>query len=148
MKISGLLLFLIPILVLATGEPCCADAISSRCKSSTYKDNNFTQMVNNFAIYEKVYLYVYCEVLPKGSYAINTQWMDRNGMLQSERAQEFRVEFPRGHSAAFKFKQMPKGTLRQMMSGDDFDDFQYGRWSVLVFINNEKIDRNYFTITK
>ncbi len=48
MKISGLLLFLIPILVLATGEPCCAEAISSRCKSSTYKDNNFTQMVNTW----------------------------------------------------------------------------------------------------
>lgn len=148
MKISCLLSFLPFLLGLADSMPCCAEALSSSCKASLYSDNNFTQQSSKLSVYESVYLHVICGVLPKGSYTINTQWMDENGMLQSERAQNFQVRFPRGHSATFKFKQMPKGTWNRMFSSDDFDKNQYGRWSVLVFINDEKIDRNYFTITE
>ena len=147
MKISGLLSFLPILFILTDSAPCCADSPSSSCKASIYANNTLTQQADKFSVYETLYLKVTCGVLPKGSYIVNTQWIDENGTLQSERAQNFQVGFPRGHSAAFKFKQMPKGTLKRMLSSDDFDEFQYGRWSVLVFINNEKISRNYFTIT-
>ena len=123
-----------------------AQEVAPYCTSTIYSDNSFTQITDNFSIYDEVYLRVYCKALPKGTYKISTQWMDENGRLQSERGQTFEIGFPRGHSASFKFKQMPQGSINRMTSGDDFEDHQYGRWSVLTFINNEEIGRNHFTI--
>ena len=87
-------------------------------------------------------------MLTADSYVINTQWMDEKGKLQAEREHKALVGFPRPYAAVFKFKQMPVGSLKKMSSGDDFEVYQYGTWSVLTFINGEEIDRNYFTITE
>lgn len=91
---------------------------------------------------------VHCEVLLQGEYYINTQWMDEKGMLRAEKEHKFKLGFPRSYSTVFKFKQMQIGSLNRLASGKDFDEYQYGRWSVLIFLNEEEIDRKYFTINE
>ena len=146
MESYRLILILLFINCLTNYSVCLAQEVASYCKSTVYSDNSFTQIADSFSIYDEVYLRVRCEVLPKGTHIISTQWIDEHGRLQSERGQTFEIGFPRGHSASFKFKQMPQGSIKRMTSGDDFEDHQYGRWSVLTFINNEEIGRNHFTI--
>ena len=141
-----LILLLLSIACLTYNSFCLAQEIAPYCNSTVYSDTYFTQIADSFSIYDEVYLRVRCKALPKGTHKISTQWIDENGRLQSERGQTFEIAFPRGHSATFKFKQMPQGSIRRMTSGDDFEDHQYGRWSVLTFINNEEIGRNHFTI--
>ena len=125
----------------------CAELLSSRCTIAMYTNTLFQEPVNSFSIYQKAYLRVFCNVLPVGSYNITTQWIDGEGGLQAEHAQEFEINFPRYHASTFKFKQMPKGMVNRLFSGKDFEEHQFGRWSVLTFINNEQIGRKYFTIT-
>ena len=127
---------------------CSSKDLASLCTASIYSDNTLTQRAERFSIYDEVYLRVYCKALPKGTYKISTQWMDERGRLQSERVHTAGIGFPRGHSASFKFKQMPQGSVQRMTSGKDFEEYQFGRWSVLTYINNEEIGRNYFTITE
>ena len=121
--------------------------IAAQCKAETFADDTFKDQTDQISIYERVYLMIHCRDLAEGSYTINTQWMDEEGTLHTERASKFEVTSQQDYSAAFKFKQMPKGTFKRMSSGQDFEDHQYGRWSVLTYINGEKINRNYFTIT-
>ena len=128
-------------------SPCSAESLASSCNSTIYSDSKLSQKTDTVSIYETVFLHIVCGVLPIGSYTISTQWMDEEGTLQSERTHNFQVEFPRSHSVGFKFKQLPKGSLKRMLASDDFEDFQYGRWSVLAFLNNEEIGQSYFTIT-
>lgn len=125
-----------------------AVTLSDRCQSALFSDESLTEETEQLSIYSRLFLKVHCGLLPKGSYVITTQWLDEIGRLQAERAHKFKIGFPRYHTAKFKFKQMPKGTIRRMMSGNDFEKHQYGKWSVLTFINNEEIDRKYFTITE
>lgn len=141
--ICTLLLFLI---CLTYSSVCQARSLASHCKSAIYSDTSFSQPADQFNIYDEVYLRINCEALPKGTHKISTQWMDEQGRLQSERVHTVKIGFPRGHSATFKFKQLPQGSIKRMTSGDDFEDHQYGRWSVLIFINNEEIGRTFFTI--
>ncbi|MDB4516353.1 hypothetical protein N9089_01995, partial [Crocinitomicaceae bacterium] len=105
------------------------------------------EQTEQISIYERVYLLVHCESLPEGSYTISTQWMDEEGKLHTERPHSFQVASQQDHSAAFKFKQMPMGMMKTMSSGKDFEEHQYGKWSVLTFINSDEINRDYFTIT-
>lgn len=146
MHVYRLLGFWVFALCLANHSVCCAQEVAPYCKSTIYSDNSFTDVADSFSIYDEVYLRVHCDALPKGTHKITTQWMDASGRLQSERGHTFEIVFPRGHSASFKFKQMPQGSIKRMTSGDDFEDHQYGLWSVLTFINNEEIGRNHFTI--
>ena len=140
----GLALFAIHI---ASCGVCGAQEVAPYCTSTIYSDTSFSQPADRFNIHDEVYLRVYCEALPKGTHKISTQWMDERGSLQSERVHTFKIGFPRGHSASFRFKQLPQGSIKRMTSGADFEDHQYGRWSVLTFINNEEIGRNYFSIS-
>ena len=120
--------------------------LSELCETNLFSDQDLTTRVEQLSIFEKAFLEVSCEVLVQGEYVITTQWMDATGKLQAERQHEVLLGFPRPYSAVFKFKQMPKGSLKRMSSGDDFEPYQYGEWSVLSFINGEEIDRSYFTI--
>ena len=118
------------------------------CRTDLFADRELSTRIDQFSVYDTVFLEVHCEVLIRDTYVISTQWMDETGNLQAERNHKFMLGFPRPYSAIFKFRQMPKGTLKAMSSGDDFDEHQYGKWSVLSFINGEEIDRTYFTITQ
>ena len=121
--------------------------IGSQCKTETFKDDAFSFQSDQFSIYEKVYLLIQCKGLPEGAYSVYTQWMDEEGRPQTKRVHKFNVASQRDYSVAFKFKQIPKGTLRKLSSGQDFEDYQYGKWSVLTFINDDQVERKYFTIT-
>ena len=123
-------------------------SLSDFCIASIYSDKALSQLADQFSVYDDVFLRVSCEALPRGSFQISTQWIDEQGRLQAERAHTVEIEFPRGHSVSFKFKQMPQGSIKRVISGQDFEDYQYGRWSVLTFINTDKIGRNFFTITE
>lgn len=147
MKWTVLLLVLPTLVIVSNHYSCRADSLISACNAAIYSDHKLSQKSDKFSIHETVYLHIVCGVLPEGSYTINTQWMDESGALQSERAHNFQIDFPRSHSIAFKFKQLPKGSLKRLLASDDFEDFQYGRWSVLAFINNSEIGQSYFTIT-
>ena len=129
-----------------------ADAFSVEmnelCDTALYADQSLNNRIDQFSVYDTVFLEVHCQVLTRDSYTISTQWMDETGNLQAERTHDFLLGFPRPYSAVFKFKQMPKGSLRRMSTGDDFEEHQYGKWSVLSFINGEEIDRSFFTITQ
>ena len=122
-------------------------SIGNKCQTGMFTDEAFDKQIDRISIYERVYLLVHCESLPKGSYTINTQWMDEDGKLQNERPHSFQVVSEQNYSAAFKFKQMPMSMMNTMASGKDFEEHQYGKWSVLTFINSDEINRNYFTIT-
>ena len=132
--------------LLAGSASVSAVAFNNLCQSTLFSDKSLTRETEQLNIYERLFLKIDCELLAGGEYIINTQWMDEQGELRSERAHQFQLGFPRSYSAVFKFKQMPTGSLNRLASGNDFDGFQYGRWSVLVFINGEEIDRKYFTI--
>ena len=147
MKISTMLIGVLFALCLANNKIVYARSLAPSCKSAIYSDTSFSQPADQFNIHDEIYLRVYCEVLPKGTHKISTQWIDERGRLQSERVHTVEIGFPRGHSVSFKFKQLPQGSIKRMTSGDDFEDHQYGRWSVLTFINNEEIGRKFFTIT-
>lgn len=134
------------IVLCLTVNNCYSRALASNCSANTYSDNSFTQAADKFSIYDEVFLRVQCEALPIGEHIISTQWMDEKGRLQSERIHTVEIGFPRGHSASFRFKQMPQGSIKRMASGEDFENFQYGQWSVLTFVNNEEISRIFFTI--
>lgn len=146
MKISNVLAVLVHILSLTTYSLCCAKSLASACNSSIYADSKLSLVSEVFSIHEKVYLRINCSQLPMGAYRINTQWIDQNGMLQSERYTNLNVGFLKDYSVVFEFKQLPKGTLKRLLTNHDFDDFQYGQWSVLVFINTERIGRYSFNI--
>lgn len=140
---SLLLLFL-----LVGNTPVGAVTLSRYCASDLFSDESLRQKTEQLSINERLFLKVHCEALIQGEYIINTQWMDERGMLRSEREHTFKLGLPRSYSAIFKFKQMPMGSLNRLASGKDFDEYQYGRWSVLIFINGEEIDRKYFTIAE
>lgn len=122
--------------------------LGDSCQSTFFSDETLQQETEELSIYARLYLKVQCELLLQGEYIINTQWMDEQGMLRTEREHKFKLGFPRPYSATFKFKQMPIGSLKSLSSGKDFDDYQYGRWSVLIFLNGEEIERKYFTINE
>lgn len=140
----SLLLFFL----LVGNAPIGAVTLSRHCQSTLFSDEFLTQETAQLSIYARVFLKVYCEALLQGEYTINTQWMDEQGMLRTVREHSFKLGFPRSYSAVFKFKQTPLGSLSRLSSGKDFDEYQYGRWSVLIFINGEEIDRKFFTITE
>ena len=148
MKKPRTLLILMVALVLFT----CTDALcvemNELCDTALFADRALSTRIDQFSVYDTVFLEVHCQVLIRDSYTISTQWMDETGNLQAERTHDFLLGFPRPYSAVFKFKQMPKGSLKKMSTGDDFEEHQYGKWSVLSFINGEEIDRTYFTITQ
>lgn len=141
-----LALILVVPAILCNHDAVRAIKLNEFCQTKLFSDRVLTTQVEQLSIYEKVFLEVRCDVLLKGSYVINTQWMDEKGKLHAERGHEFLLGFPRPYSAVFKFKQMPVGSLKKVSSGDDFEAHQYGKWSVLSFINGEEIDRTYFTI--
>lgn len=125
-----------------------AVTLSDHCQSALFSDKSLSQETDQLSIYSRLFLRVHCDVLLRGEYIINTQWMDEQGKLRTERQHKLYLGLPRSYSAVFKFKQMPTGSLNRLASGSDFDEHQYGRWSVLTFINGEEIDRKYFTITE
>ena len=141
-------LCLLAFFLLGGNSPIGAVTFSHQCQSAFFSDESLTHKTEQLNVYAKLFLKVHCEVLLRGEYIINTQWMDEQGMLRTERKHTFKLGFPRSYSAVFKFKQMPIGSLNRLASGKDFDEYQYGRWSVLIFINGEEIDRKYFTITE
>jgi hypothetical protein len=138
--------------VIALVHMYCTDAFSVEmnelCETTLFADQGLSTRIDQFSVYDTVFLEVSCEVLIRDSYVISTQWMDETGNLQTEHTHDFLLGFPRPYSAVFKFKQMPKGSLKSMSTGDDFEEHQYGKWSVLSFINGEEIDRTFFTITQ
>ena len=123
------------------------NGLGSQCRTGMFTDDTFSEQTDLINIHERVFLLVNCKSLPEGSYTISTQWMDEEGKLHTERPHSFKVASQQDYSAAFKFKQMPKGMLKTMSSGQDFEEHQYGKWSVMTFINTDEINRNYFTIT-
>ena len=125
-----------------------AGVSASQCSVTMYDDISLAEPVDTITIFQRAYLRVFCTILPVGEYTISTQWMDSYGKLQAEHSQRFTVRFPRYHASTFKFKQMPKGSLTKLLSGEEFEEHQYGRWSVLTFLNEAKIDQKYFTITE
>ena len=128
--------------------PVSALAVSDHCQSALFTDKSLSQETDQLSIYSRVFWRVHCDVLLRGEYIINTPWMDERGKLRTERHHKFHLGLPRSYSAVFKFKKMPLGSLNRLASGKDFDEHQYGRWSVLTFINGEEIDKKYFIITE
>ena len=148
LRIAAVLVTVIHCITLSFATHSLGKSLSDFCIASIYSDKALSQLADQFSVYDDVYLRVSCEALPRGSFKISTQWMDEQGRLQAERVHTVEIEFPRGHSASFKFKQMPQGTMKRVTSGQDFEEYQYGRWSVLTFINTDIIGRNFFTITE
>ena len=135
---------------LAVSSPGYSGSLSSRCRASTFSDDAFTQNGSEFSVSQKVYLKVTCRQLPVGTYIINTQWVDSHGQLQTERAHRFTIDSPKpgtSYSAYFGLTHFPKGMLRQMVSGGEYGDEQYGNWSILTYLNGDTIDTVYFTVT-
>ena len=139
---------LLAFFLLAGNSSVSAGRLGDHCHSTFFSDESLTQVTEQLSIHDRLFLKVHCEVLFQGEYIINTQWMDEQGMLRTEREHKFKLGFPHAYSAIFKFKQMPMGSLNRLASGKDFDEYQYGRWSVLIFLNGEEIDRKYFTINE
>jgi hypothetical protein len=131
---------------LANYSFCFASTLSPHCKSSTFSDNTFTLKANSFSVYEQVYLKIYCEGLSQGEHRINTEWIDNQGGLQRSDSHIFLLKKRQDYSCFFQFKLMPKGSLLRMLSGNDFDDEQYGQWAVLIYVDNHQIGRNEFSL--
>lgn len=135
---------------LAVSSPGYAGSLSSRCRASTFSDAACTRKGSEFMVTQKVYLKVTCRQLPVGMYIINTQWIDAHGQLQTERAHTFTVDSHRpgtSYSAYFGLTHFPKGFLRQIVSGGEYADEQYGNWSILTYLNGDTIDTVSFSVT-
>ena len=146
MRIYRALELVIPILCLANFSVCYAGAISPHCESATFSDNTFTKKRDSFSVYEQVFLKIYCTGISKGEHQINTEWIDNEGGLQRSVGHVFQLKKRQDYSCFFQFKLMPKGSLLRMLSGKDFDDEQYGRWTVLIYVDNHQIGRNEFSL--
>jgi hypothetical protein len=96
-------------------------------------------------VYEQVYLKIYCKDLSQGEHQISTEWVDNEGGLQRSDIHKFLLTKQQDYTCFFHFKLMPKGSLLRMISGNDFDDEQYGQWAVLTYIDNHQIGRNEFS---
>ena len=147
MKIPSFCILLFFSFLLTKNKPCFSETLSSHCQASTYSDGAFTQKADLFSVSQKVYLKVTCKHLPIGTYTINTQWIDSKGGLQTERGHTFTIDSPKSYSAYFGLTHFPKGTLRQIVSGGEYEDEQYGNWSILTFINGENINKSYLSVT-
>ncbi len=146
MKIFSVLAVLVHILPLLICSLCHANTLSSQCEASTFSDNTFTKKADVFSVYEQVYLKIYCKGLSQGEHQISTEWIDNEGGLQRSGSHQFLLKKRQDYTCFFNFKLMPKGTLLQMSTGKDFDDAQYGQWSVMTYIDNYQIGRNEFSL--
>ena len=146
MKISRVLAVLVHILSLLIHSLCYANTLSPQCQASTFSDNTFTEKTDEFSVYEQVYLKIYCLGLSQGEHHINTEWIDNEGGLQRSDSHKFILKKRQDYTCFVNFKLMPKGTLLQMSTGKDFNDEQYGQWSVVTYIDNYQIGRNEFSL--
>jgi hypothetical protein len=144
MCIYRVLGLIIPMLCLSNYSACCASALSPQCEARTFSDNTFTNKAESFSVYEQVYLKIYCKGLSQGEHQINTEWIDNEGGLQRADSHVFHTNKQQDYSCFFQFKLMPKGSLLRMLSGNDFDDEQYGKWTVLIYVDNHQIGKNEF----
>ena len=144
---NRLLLALLVFLSVLPGFSLCtaALAVGSPCVATTYADRSYTKAQDAFSVYGKVYMRIHCQNLGLGDHVISVEWIDTEGGLQRADNHPFSLASPQDYSCFFTFKLMRKGTLLQMLSGKDFDDAQYGRWSVIAYLDNQEISRNQFS---
>ena len=146
MFIYCILGLVVPIIFLTNYSACSSIALSPLCVASTFSDSTFTNKADSFSVYEQVYLKIYCKGLSQGEHQINTEWIDNEGGLQRADSHVFLINKQQDYSCFFQFKLMPKGSLLRMLSGNDFDDEQYGQWTVLIYVDNHQIGRNEFSL--
>lgn len=122
-----------------------ASSDGSSCTAATYGDRSYTKAQDTFSVYGKVYMRLHCQNLGPGDHVISVEWIDAEGGLQRADNHPFSLVLAQDYSCFFTFKLMRKGTLLQMLSGRDFDDAHYGRWSVIAYLDNQEIWRNHFS---
>ena len=123
-----------------------ADNGSFTCQSELYNDMEFSQPVNSFTVFDKVYLKLICSGLPAGSYTVVSDWINPLGKVTRRNNHTFEVKKETDYMTYSWMKLLRKGPFQRNFTGHDVDPENYGMWTVKAYLRGREVAAEQFTL--
>ncbi len=124
----------------------CSDDLHYKCLLSSNFPLSGSKEKKIFSPHEKIYIYVKFSELPPGEYNFNTAWLKYNGEVELYKSSKLKIDYATDYIYYSWFELTPKGTLKRMVSGGEYDFEQRGNRVVTVELNGEQLCKCEFEI--